>query len=158
MVCLVMISFLTGQKARDVLPACFCDDHLCPNVMKSFPEVRTLQLYLDLFHGWRWRRLRAWATRGKVRMGPKWAGCPFCQHLCVRSSALFWVCKGKKSDKTLQFYLLWGVRGGKRRKVNTGGAKELYNGILNGIYLYGFLWSRAWFGALSFQHSIWLLL
>lgn len=46
-----MISFLARQKARDVLPACFRDDHLCPNVMKSFPEVCTLQLYLDLFHG-----------------------------------------------------------------------------------------------------------
>lgn len=111
---LLLSFFLTRQKARDILPACFCDDHLCPNVMKSFPEVSTLQLYLNLFHGWRWRRLRAGATRCKVRMGAKRAGRPFCQHLCVWTSALLWVCKVNPSGKTLKFCLLWDVKGEER--------------------------------------------
>lgn len=119
-------SFLTTQKARDILPACFRDDHLCPNVMKSFPEVSTLQFYLDLFHGWRWRRLRTRSTRCKVRMGAKRARCSFCQHLCVWPSALFWVCKVNIPGKTLQFYLLW-VKKGEKRKANKGSAKEWCN-------------------------------
>lgn len=126
--------------------------------MKSLPEVSTLQLYLDFFHGWRWRRLRAWATRCKVRMGAKWAGRPFCQHLCVWPSALLWVCKVNTPGKTLQFYLLWVVKGGSR-KANKGTAKKQYNGlfiyIYKHIYIYGLLWFMAWFGALGFQHDIW---
>lgn len=94
------------DRKPDILPACFCDNHLCPNVMKSFPQVSTLQFYLDLFHGWRWRRLRTCSTRCKVRMGAKWTGCPFCQHLCVWPSALLWVCKINIPGKTLWFYLL----------------------------------------------------
>lgn len=148
-VLLLSFFFLTRQKARDILPACFCDDHLCPNVMKSFPEVSALQLYLDLFHGRRRRRLRAWATRCKVRMGAKRAGRPFCQHLCVRPSALLWVCKVNTPGKTLKFYLRWDVKGEKREACK-GSAKEQYNGLLyryiqTNMYLwfvviYGLIW------------------
>lgn len=125
--------------------------------MKSFPEVSTLQLYLNLFHGWRRRRLRAWATRCKVRMGAKWAGCSFCQHLCVWPSALLWICKVNIPGKTLQLYLLWVAKGGKR-KANKGGAKEQINGqiyICTCVYIYSLLWFMAWFGALGFHHDTW---
>jgi hypothetical protein len=88
-----VVSSEFGHSTEQSLPACFGDDHLCSDIMEPLPEVSTLQLHLNLFHGRHGSRHGACSTRRQVSVSAEGAGGPLGEHLGVRPSALLGVCK-----------------------------------------------------------------
>lgn len=77
------------------LPARLGDDHLRADVMEALPEVRALQLHLDLLHGGRGRRLAG--RGGQLARGAEGARRPLGQPLAVRAGTRLRVCGGGKN-------------------------------------------------------------
>lgn len=84
-----------GARVRGI-PARLGDDHLRANIMEALPQVRALQLHLDLLHGGR----RRWFTGsgGQVVWRPEGAGRPFGEPLSIRAGTRLRVWKRKRLE------------------------------------------------------------